>query len=90
MAGEVRDPQRNIPRAFVLAVVAVGALYLLANASYFYALTPLEVASPVASEVLRRVWPCRGGAAGGGDVDLVVWRAAFRIGSGDAGALRDA
>lgn len=61
MAGEVRDPQRNIPRAFVLAVVAVGALYLLANASYFYALTPNEVASvpaasSVASEVLKRVF----------------------------------
>lgn len=52
MAGEVRDPQRTIPRAFVLAVFVVGALYLFANASYFYTLTPLEVASvPVASSV---------------------------------------
>ncbi len=52
MAGEVRDPQRNIPRAFVLAVTVVGLLYLFANAAYFYALTPLEVASvPVASAV---------------------------------------
>ena len=52
MAGEVRDPQRNIPRAFVLAVAVVGALYLFANAAYFYALTPFEVASvPVASSV---------------------------------------
>jgi APA family basic amino acid/polyamine antiporter len=65
MAGEVRDPQRNIPRAFVLAVVTVCALYLFANASYFYALTPLEVAavplsSSVATETLARVF---GGAA---------------------------
>jgi APA family basic amino acid/polyamine antiporter len=61
MAGEVRDPQRNIPRAFVLAVAAVAALYLFANASYFYALTPLEVASvpassSVATETLTRVF----------------------------------
>jgi APA family basic amino acid/polyamine antiporter len=61
MAGEVRDPQRNIPRAFVLAVAAVGALYVFANASYFYALTPLEiasvpVASSVATEMLTRIF----------------------------------
>jgi len=52
MVGEVRDPQRNIPRAFFGAVVVVGALYLLANASYFWALTPEEVASvPLSSSV---------------------------------------
>jgi APA family basic amino acid/polyamine antiporter len=61
MAGEVRDPQRNIPRAFVVAVVMVGALYLFANASYFYALAPMEVASvplssSVATEMLTRVF----------------------------------
>lgn len=61
MAGEVRDPQRNIPRAFVLAVAVVGALYLFANASYFYSLTPLEVASvpitsSVATETLTRMF----------------------------------
>lgn len=61
MAGEVRDPQRTIPRAFVLAVATVGALYLFANASYFYALTPREVASvpltsSVATEALTRIF----------------------------------
>ena len=60
MAGEVRDP-RSIPRAFVLAVAAVGGLYLFANASYFYAMTPVEVASvplssSVATEMLTRVF----------------------------------
>jgi APA family basic amino acid/polyamine antiporter len=61
MAGEIRDPQRNIPRAFVLALVVVGSLYLFANASYFYALTPVEVASvpvssSVATEALTRIF----------------------------------
>lgn len=52
MAGEIRDPQRNIPRAFILSVAAVGALYLFANASYFFALTPAEIAStPLSSSV---------------------------------------
>jgi basic amino acid/polyamine antiporter, APA family len=61
MAGEVRDPQRNIPRAFVLAVATVGGLYLFANASYYYAMTPLQVASTplsssVATETLTRIF----------------------------------
>jgi APA family basic amino acid/polyamine antiporter len=52
MAGEVENPQRNIWRAFILAVATVASLYLFANASYFFALTPLEVASvPVSSSV---------------------------------------
>jgi APA family basic amino acid/polyamine antiporter len=59
MVGEVRDPERNIPRAFLGAVAVVGALYLLANASYFWALTPEEVASvplssSVATEAIRK------------------------------------
>jgi APA family basic amino acid/polyamine antiporter len=60
MAGEIRDPQRNIVRAFATAVLLVGALYLLANAGYFYALAPREVAgvslrSSVATEALSRL-----------------------------------
>jgi basic amino acid/polyamine antiporter, APA family len=59
LAGEVRDPQRNLPRAFVGGMLVVAILYLFANVSYFYALTPQEVASvplssSVAAEVLRR------------------------------------
>jgi len=58
LVGEVRDPQRNIPRAFLGAIVVVAALYLFANASYFYVLTPTEIASvsldsSVAMEVIR-------------------------------------
>jgi APA family basic amino acid/polyamine antiporter len=59
LSGEVIDPRRNLPRAFCAAVLIVAALYLLANAGYFYALSPGEVAgvsaaSSVATEVLRR------------------------------------
>jgi basic amino acid/polyamine antiporter, APA family len=59
LAGEVRDPQRNLPRAFVGGMLVVAILYLFANLSYFYALTPQQVASvpissSVATEVLRR------------------------------------
>jgi basic amino acid/polyamine antiporter, APA family len=59
LAGEVRDPQRNLPRAFVGGTLIVAALYLFVNAGYFYALTPVEIASvpassSVATEVLKR------------------------------------
>jgi APA family basic amino acid/polyamine antiporter len=59
LAGEIKNPQRNLPRAFVGGTLAVAALYLFVNASYFYALTPAEVASvpassSVATEVLKR------------------------------------
>src|SRR6202049_3439208 len=58
LAGEIRDPQRNLPRGFVGGTLAVAALYLFVNAAYFFALTPLEIASvpassSVATEVLK-------------------------------------
>jgi basic amino acid/polyamine antiporter, APA family len=59
LAGEIRDPKRNLPRAFVGGMLVVGALYGFVNLGYFYALTPLEVAnipasSSVATEVLKK------------------------------------
>src|SRR5213083_1144819 len=33
---EVRDPERNLPRALVLGTLSVIAIYLLANAAYLY------------------------------------------------------
>jgi APA family basic amino acid/polyamine antiporter len=56
LAGEVKDPQRNLPRAFVGGTLAVTALYLFVNVAYFYALTPLQIASvPVTSSVATAV-----------------------------------
>jgi len=59
LAGEIRDPQRSLPRAFVGGMLVVAALYLFVNVAYFYVLTPLEIAgvpttSSVATEVLKR------------------------------------
>jgi APA family basic amino acid/polyamine antiporter len=61
LAGEIRNPQRNLPRAFVGGMLVVAALYLFVNLAYFYALTPLQIASvpvtsSVATEVLKRFW----------------------------------
>jgi basic amino acid/polyamine antiporter, APA family len=59
LSGEIRDPQRNLPRAFVGGTLVVGLLYVFVNLAYFYVLTPQQVASvsstsSVATEVLRR------------------------------------
>jgi APA family basic amino acid/polyamine antiporter len=59
LAGEIRDPQRNLPRAFVGGMLVVAFLYVFVNLAYFYVLTPEQVASvstssSVATEVLRR------------------------------------
>lgn len=56
VAGEVRRPAWTLPRALVGATVLIVALYLLANAAYFYVLTPEAVASvSPASSVAREV-----------------------------------
>jgi basic amino acid/polyamine antiporter, APA family len=44
-AGEVRDPQRSLPRAIVGGTLLVLALYLAINFAYLYALPFWEVAS---------------------------------------------
>ena len=44
MAGEVRDPARNLPRALLWGVLAVVAVYLTVNAAYLTALTVPEMA----------------------------------------------
>ena len=59
LAGEVRDPQRTLPRAFLFGVAIVGLLYVFANLAYYYVLSPAEVASvsissSVATEVASR------------------------------------
>jgi basic amino acid/polyamine antiporter, APA family len=42
-AGEVKDPQRNIPKALVYGVITVGAIYLSLNISYLYAVPLAQI-----------------------------------------------
>jgi basic amino acid/polyamine antiporter, APA family len=44
VAGEVKEPRRNVPLAMVLGVLAVGAIYLAMNMTYVYAMPLREVA----------------------------------------------
>ncbi len=70
-AGEVKDPGRNVPRALIWGMVAVMAIYCLANLAYFYALPFAEVltssstthrqALPVATKAAQTVFGEYGG-----------------------------
>jgi APA family basic amino acid/polyamine antiporter len=60
LAGEIKDPARNLPRAFFGGMLVVGALYLSANLSYYYVLSPTAIASvsstsSVATEVMKTI-----------------------------------
>ena len=45
VAGEVRQPERNIPIALILGVATVGALYMLVNAAVQYVLPAAAIAA---------------------------------------------
>jgi APA family basic amino acid/polyamine antiporter len=56
VAGEVKDPQRNLPKAIIGGIAIVAALYVFANAAYLYVLPPERVASvPASSTVATEV-----------------------------------
>jgi basic amino acid/polyamine antiporter, APA family len=56
-AGEVQKPERNIPRALIIGMTIVIAIYLVTNLAYFYALPISEIATanetnPVATKAV--------------------------------------
>lgn len=44
VAGEVKEPRRNVPRAMVLGIIVVAVVYLAMNMTYIYAMPLREVA----------------------------------------------
>jgi APA family basic amino acid/polyamine antiporter len=44
VAGEVKDPRRNVPRAMVLGIIVVAIVYLSMNMTYVFAMPLSEVA----------------------------------------------
>ena len=65
VSSEIRAPQRNLPRALIAGTLGVVAIYLAANAAYFWVLPAREVAASdrVAADVMRRAWGAWGGHA---------------------------
>jgi len=64
VAGEVKDPQRNMPRALIFGTLLVIGVYLLVNMAYFYILEPADVAhtQTVAADATRVFLGRAGGA----------------------------
>ena len=49
---ELKDPNKNLPRAIYVSLPLVTVIYLLANVAYFAVLTPLEIESSNAVAVV--------------------------------------
>ena len=64
LAGEVKEPQKNIPRALIGGTIVVIGIYVLANLAYLYVLPIGEIARSklVAADLMERVFPGYGGA----------------------------
>jgi APA family basic amino acid/polyamine antiporter len=64
MAGEIKDPQKNIPRSLITGVFACIIVYVLVNQAYLYALPVEKIAvSPlVASDAIAVSWGHTGAA----------------------------
>lgn len=75
VASEIRDPQRNLPRALIFGTLAVIATYLLINVSYFYVLTPAQVAAShrVAADMMSTLY----GRAAASAVSIAVMISIF-------------
>ncbi|MFQ5723651.1 MAG: APC family permease [Terriglobia bacterium] len=55
VGGEVRDPERNIPRALIYGTGGVMLVYLLVNVAYFYILPLEDVAGPTGKVQVAQV-----------------------------------
>lgn len=70
VAGEVKDPQRNIPRSLFAGLSFCILIYVLINLAYIYVLPidRLAASSFVASDAAKATW----GAIGGSVIALIV------------------
>ncbi len=57
VSSEIRNPQRNLPRALIFGTMTVIVIYLLINLAYFYVLSPAEVGAShrVAADVMNTI-----------------------------------
>ena len=63
VGGEIRNPERTLPRSLILGAAAVGVLYVLVNVSYLSAVPTAELSGvkEVAHDVAQRLWGTTGG-----------------------------
>lgn len=65
VAGEIRNPERNLPKALTFGTLAVVIIYLLTNLAYFYVLSAQDVSTSdrVAATMMDRILGAPGAAA---------------------------
>jgi APA family basic amino acid/polyamine antiporter len=75
VASEIRNPQKNLPRALIFGTGLVVVIYLLTNVAYFLVLNAGEVAGSdrVAAVMMQKVL----GTGGGGAVSLAAMLSIF-------------
>jgi len=74
-SGEVKDPQRNLPRAIVFGTLAIIAIYVSANMAYLY-MNPIEKVQSsrlVAADTMASLF----GQAGAAFISIVVMISTF-------------
>jgi len=64
VSSEVKQPQKNLPRALIGGTLIVIAIYLAANWAYFHVMKPSEVAggTRVAADMMSRIYGAPGAA----------------------------
>src|SRR5205085_8478121 len=65
VSSEVKEPQRNLPRALIGGTLCVIGIYLLANSAYFHVMTANEVAASgtVAADMMGKILGLAGARA---------------------------
>ena len=74
-SGEVKDPQRNLPRAIIMGTIAIIAIYVAANMAYLY-MNPIEKVQTsrlVAADTMSSMF----GQAGASFISVVVMISTF-------------
>lgn len=75
VAGEIRNPGRNLPRALILGTLGITFLYLLVNYIYLYALPVRELSGVV--RVAERATGALFGASTGAVISAIVLISVF-------------
>jgi basic amino acid/polyamine antiporter, APA family len=75
VAGEVRNPRKNIVRALFLGTAAVTLLYLMVNAAFLHTLgyEGLKASKAVATDTVATVWPQTAGVLISALICLSAW-----------------
>ena len=55
MTEEIKEPNKNLPRAIYVSLPMVTIIYLLANVAYFSVLTPSEILASKAVAVVCEI-----------------------------------